>query len=136
MPELPTFADRLKLLRKEKHLTQKDISIRSGIAEPTITKYETGKLNPKFETVQKLANALGVSVSALYGVSDFSEFDNKYHSDYLSVFVKLLELAEKFDPLTYDLLYSFDQLKPEGKRKAIDYVHDLTLIDQYIKPEE
>lgn len=136
MAELSTFADRLKHLRKEKHLTQKDISIRTGIAEPTIRKYEAGKLNPKFETVQKFAVALEVSVSDLYGW-DVSEFDSdEKRLESIRNGVKLLDIAKKYDPLVYDLLFSFDQLKPEGKRKAIDYVHDLTLIDQYIKSEE
>ena len=135
MPELSTFADRLKHFRKQKHLTQKDISLATGIAEPTIRKYEAGKLNPKFETVQKFAAALEVPVSDLWGLK-LGWIENENDLESVRTGVKLLDIAKKYDPLVYDLLFSFDQLKPEGKRKAIDYVHDLTLIDQYTKPEE
>ena len=133
MAELTTFADRLKHFRNEKHFTQRELSIRTGIAEPTIRKYEAGKLNPKLETVQKFAFALELPVSDLYG---WEYFDEIYHSDQIAISVKFLEMVEKTDPLTYDLLNSFWRLKPEGMRKVIDYVHDLTLIDQYIKSEE
>ena len=60
-----TFSERLRFYRKEANLTQKDISIRTGISEPTIRKYEAGKLNPKIETVKKFAIVLNVSISDL-----------------------------------------------------------------------
>ena len=48
-----TIGEQIRELRKERGLTQKELGERSGIAEPTIRRYELGKLNPKFETVQK-----------------------------------------------------------------------------------
>ena len=48
-----TIGAKIRELRKARGLTQKELGERAGIAEPTIRRYELGKLNPKFETVQK-----------------------------------------------------------------------------------
>ena len=62
-----TVGDRMRKIRIEKGLTQREVSARCHIAEPTIRKYESGRLNPKFETVEKIASALEAPVQALMG---------------------------------------------------------------------
>ena len=61
-----TIGERIRELRNERGLTQKELGERAGIAEPTIRRYELGKLNPKFETVQKIASGLNVTASCVY----------------------------------------------------------------------
>ena len=61
-----TTGELIRKYRKEAGLTQKELGARSGIAEPTIRKYESNRLKPKIETIRKIANALGVSSSQLY----------------------------------------------------------------------
>lgn len=56
-----SFANRLKYARKRQCLTQEQLSKKSGLSTYTIQRYEYGKLNPKKNTVAKLANALGLS---------------------------------------------------------------------------
>ena len=48
--------------RKTEGLTQKDLSIRSGIAQGDISKLENGNANPSIKTLQRLANAMGKSL--------------------------------------------------------------------------
>lgn len=62
-----TVGERIRAARKAKGLTQKALGEACGIAEPTIRRYELGKLNPKFETLQKIAKPLGVTAADLYG---------------------------------------------------------------------
>lgn len=57
-----TVGKNIKRIRKEKGLTQKKLGELCGIAEPTIRKYESDKLNPKIETVDKIASALRVNI--------------------------------------------------------------------------
>lgn len=57
-----TVGELIKKNRLEKGLTQKQLGEMANIAEPTIRRYELGKLNPKYKTLQKIADALGVSV--------------------------------------------------------------------------
>lgn len=68
-----TVGERIRAARKAKGLTQKQLGEACGIAEPTIRRYELGKLNPKYETLEKIAIPLGVSVANLKGVSPLPE---------------------------------------------------------------
>ena len=47
-----TIGEKIKAKRLEKGLTQKRLGELSGIAEPTIRRYESGKLNPKLDTIK------------------------------------------------------------------------------------
>lgn len=71
-----TIGERIKDLRVRKKLTQKELSevcrkiSDRKISEATIRKYELGILkNPKRETLQIIARALGVSEYELQGIS-------------------------------------------------------------------
>lgn len=52
----------IKRIRKERKLTQKKLGKLCGIAESNIRKYENGKQNPKAETLDKIAEALGAMI--------------------------------------------------------------------------
>lgn len=60
-----TVAENIKSIRKQKGWTQKKLGDLCNIAESTIRRYELGLLNPKIETVQKIADALDVPISSL-----------------------------------------------------------------------
>lgn len=57
---------KIKEIRQQKGLTQKQLGDMCGIADANIRKYENGKQNPKIETLQKIADALKVSVYDLF----------------------------------------------------------------------
>ena len=67
----PTFARRLKQARLHTGLSQKELGIRAGldphVASPRINQYERGKHEPKLETAERLAQALGIPAALLYG---------------------------------------------------------------------
>ena len=48
--------------RKEKNLTQKELSKLTGIAQADISKLENGIANPSVKTLQRLANGMGMAV--------------------------------------------------------------------------
>lgn len=48
--------------RKEEGLTQKELSVRSGITQGDISRLENGNANPSIRTLQRLANAMGKSL--------------------------------------------------------------------------
>lgn len=54
----------IKRNRKNKGLSQKALGDLAGIADSTIRRYELGTLNPKYETLQKIAEALEISIDA------------------------------------------------------------------------
>lgn len=61
------IAEKLKKIRKERGFTQKRLAEKAGLAEVTIRQYESGKREPKYETVEKLAKALEISAAELTG---------------------------------------------------------------------
>ena len=67
---LPTFARRLKQARTHAGFSQKEVGIRAGldphVASPRINQYERGTHEPKLETAERLAEALGIPAAFLY----------------------------------------------------------------------
>lgn len=63
------IGENIKRIRKEKGLTQKALGERCNISEGNIRKYESNRQKPKIETIQRIANALGVSEYELQGIS-------------------------------------------------------------------
>lgn len=58
---------KLKQVREEKRMTQKELSLKSGVSRPTIIAIENGETKDvKVSTLLKLANALDTSVDAIF----------------------------------------------------------------------
>ncbi len=64
MPEKGFFAIRLRELRTEAEMTQATLAERSGLVENTIRQFESGRREPTYETLVKLARALSVGLDA------------------------------------------------------------------------
>ena len=62
------FSDKIKYQREQNHLTQKELARRLGISPVGVAQWENGLRNPKHETIKRIASALGVSVTVLYGL--------------------------------------------------------------------
>ena len=62
--------NRLKELRKEKKLTQKELAEETDIAYRTLQRWENGESQIKPEKAEKLANFFGVSIAHLLGYED------------------------------------------------------------------
>jgi len=62
---LVRLAHRVNLLRRAKHLSQRELGERSGIDQANISDIENADANPTVRTVGRLAAALGVDVSEL-----------------------------------------------------------------------
>ncbi|MDH8063543.1 helix-turn-helix transcriptional regulator [Lactococcus lactis subsp. lactis] len=59
------FKDNLKLLRKKKALTQKEVAEQLGMTQQNYQKWESGKSSPSGETLERLAEYFGVSIDFL-----------------------------------------------------------------------
>lgn len=64
-----TLANRIKLFRKLRGMTQQDLSEAAGVNLSIIKKYEVGILNPKIERLEVIANALGISLYSLVNLN-------------------------------------------------------------------
>lgn len=72
------FGKRLGNLRKEKGLTQEQLSEKVGVSVEFISYLERGIHGPSFHTLDKIAKALGVSVKELF---DFDAYTGKENED-------------------------------------------------------
>lgn len=138
--------ENIKRIRKEKGITQKQLATDAGISEISIRKYEAGDREPKIETIQKIANSLGVSATALK--NDYATFKNEVISN-----SPLLCVTQK-DPdnwlfrehlqsriiaelnMTEDkqmLIVDYNKLNQKGQEEARKRVNELTEIPKYKK---
>ena len=63
------FVDKLKAIRDEKHLTNVEVAKLADTPLPTITRIFNGQTpNPTFETISRIAIAMGVSLDELIGL--------------------------------------------------------------------
>lgn len=97
------FTDRLKELRKEKKLTQKEIAEQIGIKQNSYSDWETGKNEPNLENIVKLSRILDTSTDELLGrqVNFGDKILNKKNKYDLSV------LKESDTQKLYDLKMTF-----------------------------
>lgn len=72
------FAERLKELRKQAHLTQVELAKQLGIGQYSYADWERGKKKPTQENLVKIAQVLNVSIDYLVGNSEeiTDELDN------------------------------------------------------------
>ena len=58
---MPTGA-KIKEIRKQKGLTQKQLGDLCGMADSAIRRYENGNANPSLRTLQRLAEGMGMKL--------------------------------------------------------------------------
>lgn len=75
------MGDKLKSLRIEKNLTQKQIADRIGLAISAVSSYESGTRYPTYETLIKFARIFHVSTDYLLGITDKRNIDVSGLSD-------------------------------------------------------
>jgi transcriptional regulator with XRE-family HTH domain len=63
---LKNLGQRIRTLRKEKSLTLVEISQKTGIAQATLSRIETGTMIGTVESHEKIAETLGIGLSELY----------------------------------------------------------------------
>ncbi len=107
-----TTGEKIKLARKAAKMTQRELSEKTGIVEPTIRKYESDRLNPKYNTLVKFANALGVRMA--YFLSE-----------------KTLDEIKKNSVDLDHLICLYYLLNERGRQIALERLKELTQIPDY-----
>ena len=76
-----TIGERIKEFRLKAGLTQSELAAKLGIPYQSIGQWERGLRSPKIETLQKIAEALGVEPWELMGYDGSIRVDTGKHSD-------------------------------------------------------
>ena len=69
------MGEKLKSLRIEKKLTQKQVADRIGLAISAVSSYESGTRYPSYDVLVKLARIFHVSTDYLLGITDKRNID-------------------------------------------------------------
>ena len=69
------YGRKLKSLRIEKKLTQKQVADRIGLAISAVSSYESGTRYPSYDVLVKLARIFHVSTDYLLGMTDKRNID-------------------------------------------------------------
>ena len=59
------FSEKLKIVRKEKGITQQQLATALNVANGTVAMWETGKREPDLKTIRRIADCLEVTTAYL-----------------------------------------------------------------------
>lgn len=108
----------LRALRRKCGITMKELGAKIGVAESTISQYETGKRQPDYETLLRIGEYFGVSVDYLLGVekekptAEGSELDKQLAGVDFALYGEVKDLTEG---QKRDVLRFIQFLKQENK---------------------
>jgi transcriptional regulator with XRE-family HTH domain len=106
-----TISNNLKRLRELKNLSQKEVSVKTGIPQGQYSRMENGLVEPSITTLEKAAKALDVNITEFFKTSNGD----------LDVNIPLLEKIRLIDSLDKD------------ERKAIEIVIDIAISRKHLK---
>ncbi len=109
-----TFAERLKITRKECNFTQDEIAKKLGVTRATYSRYELGQREPSLNYLKELSSIFNVSTDFLLNI-------NKYNKN-----VELNQIEKK-------LLTIFRGLNNQGQEYIMQTI-DMAK-DKYKKPD-
>lgn len=115
---------KLKKTREALGLSQGDVARISGVTQSTISGIESGGIDLKLSTLQKLASSLNITPASLIGDTDPNEIETVVKSlfDYLNTLLKQ-ETSENFINHSNVLRYSFkDPSSPHMKKLIANIV--------------
>ena len=118
-----TFAERLRITRKECKLTQKEVAKALGITEGAYCSYEKGKREPNLEKLVKLSKLCDVSVDFLLNINKYNKDAelNQTEQKLLEIFRQLNKQGQEY------ILQTIDMAKDRYKKS--DYISDLENIN-------
>lgn len=134
-----TMGEKIKMQRKRKGLTQKQLADKINKGFSTVQKYELDIVTPPLSVVKKIASTLKISVFDLLSEPYYHDEDGSIHSKVPSK--EISDLFDKDSNIEYEkirdesrkqtLLNCYEKLNEQGKEQAYMYIYDLTLIDKY-----
>ncbi len=89
------FGEKIKKLRKEKKLTQKQLADLAGVAVSAISAYESGNRYPSYEVLINLSHIFRVSTDYLLGISTIKSIDvTELNDNEIEVIMQMVEVLK------------------------------------------
>jgi transcriptional regulator with XRE-family HTH domain len=119
------IGDNIKKIRVAKNLSQKEVTVSANLDTAQYSRIENGKTDPSVNTLEKIANALGVSLADLFSATEELKEINSYDKSIMEK-VTLMETLNKLEKQTiYTMLDAFVGKKKlkDALNNAIELVH-------------
>ncbi|MFA9379139.1 MAG: helix-turn-helix domain-containing protein [Lachnotalea sp.] len=113
-----TVGENIKRIRKEKGLTQKKLGELCGINEANIRKYELGNANPKIETIDKIASALGIP---LVQIMENITWEQQKNTSEIKLLDKKVSALEGILSILADIYGKVESKELQGKKASGHY---------------
>lgn len=125
--------EKIQKLRQKLGMTQKELAEKVGVSNTAIMRYEKNQRIPRKPILEKIAVALNTTPSDLMGFMD--EWERLYNSEErLSFESELLDkVSDLYGEDAVQLLRLFTSMNEAGRKKALQYLEDLTEIEKYQK---
>jgi len=122
-----TIGQNIKSIRTKQGISQKTLAIKSGVGLASIQRIEYGQLNPKRETLHKIAKALHVNDIDLddHLKEMFKSWDDHNDAESLSKEVQVWDTLPDYDEDDIEIFRQMLSLNPDGKQKVLEYIQDL-----------
>ena len=154
-----TLGDKIRNIRKSKNMTQEQLAEKIGVKRSVISKYENNSVNISVDTIEKIANALGVETSELlYEQSeliaqvkrmfDMHDVLNSTKVAFNLNVIDSMKIMFKNHPELFqedtqpeeksindDTISKLETLNTLGQQKANEYITDLSEQEKYTKPD-
>ena len=135
---VPETSEIIKMIRKEKKITQKELAKKLNVSQGTISQYENGQISLNMRQLKEVLEALGESLDTYFSLcytvalsrkSPFSQFEKEDLRDYFVKSKAIFELSLQNDNLSNldkTILEKIKSLNDLGKQRTIDYIDDLS----------
>ena len=132
--DIMTIGQRIQFLRKERKITQKQLSEMIGKGVSTVQKYEIDMIQPPNSVIKKIADALSVSLTEFFSVLNEEEQKKILQEAIKDADSTLKKGAIAAAADSKSILRYYEKLNLTGKRKVIQYAIDLSKISEYTDP--
>ena len=139
-----TIGECIKLRRKEKGLSQKELALKIGIATNSLSRYEIGERNISWEMLAKIASALDIGTTELIEGADvwgnIVDHTKNVFKDYQEHPEKYTVEVNENGKQTFfintdraEMIRKYDSLNQLGQSKVNEYVKDIADNPNYKK---
>jgi transcriptional regulator with XRE-family HTH domain len=109
------IGDNIKRIRTAKKLSQKEVTINAKLDTAQYSRIENGKTDPSVNTLERIAKAIGISLSDLFSSTEELKEINSYDKTIMEKVALMETLNEEEKHTIYVMLDAFI-----GKRKLKD----------------
>lgn len=113
MGSIDIFATRLKELRNELKMTQKDFALQAGFTQATLSAYENGQKTPALDVVKYIAEKFEVSIDWLCGLSNKKSLKT-YINTYSDLGIMLLDMSQYIQLSIEEVKYYDDRFNEQS----------------------